>query len=74
MVLTRSDAELFVNLLAPLNVSCRRRLLEIDKKRAEIIFAGAFWLGYLFNTLDIEKSRATSRGLRHGMVTDCIGF
>ncbi len=72
--LHQSDINLLVKTLAPLNTACRRRLLETDKKRAEIIFAGAFWLGYLFNILDIKKGEATPRGLRHGLVAEHLGL
>jgi exopolyphosphatase/guanosine-5'-triphosphate,3'-diphosphate pyrophosphatase len=72
--LTVSEIELFINLLAPLNVDCRRRLLQADIKRSEIIFGGAFWLNHLFKILDLRKVRVTSRGLRHGVVIDYCGF
>ncbi|MCK5127080.1 MAG: hypothetical protein KAR42_12575 [candidate division Zixibacteria bacterium] len=61
-----------VNMISGLNLTCRRQLLSIDKKRAEIIFAGAFWLLYLFNRLDIKKVQASPRGLRHGMALEFL--
>ena len=70
VVLTTDDLELFVGLLAGLNSACRKRLLKFDKKRAGIIFAGAFWLGWVFKVLDLRKAEATPRGLRHGLVLD----
>jgi len=72
VVLTRRDIARFVNMLAGLSLPCRRQLLAVDKKRAEIIFAGAFWCQYVFKILDIKKARATPWGLRHGMAIDFL--
>ncbi len=72
VILTRRDIEDFVERLGSTSLTGRRRLLKIDKKRAEIIFAGAFWYRYLFKVLDIKKARATPWGLRHGMALDFL--
>jgi exopolyphosphatase/guanosine-5'-triphosphate,3'-diphosphate pyrophosphatase len=72
VTLSQNDLNMFVNILACLSLSCRRDLLAFDKKRAEIIFGGVFLLGYLFKILDIEKAKATPRGLRHGMALDIL--
>jgi exopolyphosphatase/guanosine-5'-triphosphate,3'-diphosphate pyrophosphatase len=72
VIITADEIELFTSLLSELNLPCRRRLLTVDKKRAEIIFAGSFWLGYLFKILKIHKATATPRGLRHGMVVEYL--
>lgn len=68
--LTIRDLEQSVRLLSRLSLPCRRQLLDIDRKRAEIIFGGAFWLYFLFKTIGIRKARATPKGLRHGMALD----
>lgn len=73
VMVTRKDIEGFVDHLGGLNLTGRRRLMTIDKKRAEIIFAGAFWYRYLFKVLDIKNARATPWGLRHGMALDFLG-
>lgn len=70
--LNLNEINRFTWLLASLNLTCRRQLLGIDKKRAEIIFAGAFWYGYLFKILNINRAVATPRGLRHGMALDFV--
>ena len=70
--LTGDDMSGFVNLLAAKNLAERRQVLALDKKRAEIIFAGAFWYKYLFNVLEVVRAVATPRGLRHGMVLDFL--
>ena len=67
-VLSIDELNLIIQILARLNLSGRRKLLAFDKKRAEIIFAGAFWLSYLFKILGLRQALATPRGLRHGMV------
>jgi exopolyphosphatase/guanosine-5'-triphosphate,3'-diphosphate pyrophosphatase len=72
VALTPADLDKFVGLLASSNLAERRRLLEIDKKRAEIIFAGAFWCRHLFKLLGINRAAAIPRGLRHGMVMDFL--
>ncbi|MEZ5358336.1 MAG: hypothetical protein R3F48_05850 [Candidatus Zixiibacteriota bacterium] len=72
VALSRKNLALLVDILGGLNLSCRRELLAIDKKRAEIIFAGAFWLLYLFNTMEIGKAQASPRGLRHGLALDFL--
>lgn len=58
--------------MASLNLSSRRKLLTEDKKRAEIIFSGAFWLLYLFKQLNIETAIATKCGLRHGLAREFV--
>jgi len=70
--LTGAEIDRFVGLLAPLNIGRRRQLLGIDKNRATIIFAGAFWYKYLFKILSVNKAVATPRGLRHGLATDFV--
>jgi exopolyphosphatase/guanosine-5'-triphosphate,3'-diphosphate pyrophosphatase len=72
VVLTRKDVDRFVNRLGGMSLTGRRRLLTIDKKRAEIIFAGAFWYRHLFKVLDIKSAHATPWGLRHGMALDFL--
>jgi len=72
VVLTNGEIEHFAGLLASMNLGRRRQLLGIDKKRAEIIFAGAFWYSYLFKILSLKKAVATPRGLRHGMAADFV--
>ncbi len=72
VILTRGEIGKCVNLLAAMTLAERRQLLNIDKKRAEIIFAGAFWYKHLFNILGIGKAVATPRGLRHGLVLDFL--
>jgi exopolyphosphatase/guanosine-5'-triphosphate,3'-diphosphate pyrophosphatase len=72
VTLTLKDVNQYIDLLAPLSLTCRRQLLAIDKKRAEIIFAGAFWYGYLFKLLTINRARAVPWGLRHGVVLDFL--
>ncbi len=71
-IVTRNDLRFLVDILAGLDLNCRKKLLTIDKKRAEIIFAGAFWLLYLFNTIEIRKAKASPRGLRHGMALEFV--
>lgn len=73
ITLTGKDIKRSVALLAPLTLTRRRQLLGIDKNRAEIIFAGAFWYVYLFKILGIKRAVATPRGLRHGLVMDFLG-
>ncbi|MEE9442434.1 MAG: hypothetical protein V3V99_07180 [candidate division Zixibacteria bacterium] len=58
--------------LASRSLASRRKLLAVDKKRAEIIFAGAFWLLYLFKQLNIETAIASPRGLRHGLAREFV--
>jgi exopolyphosphatase / guanosine-5'-triphosphate,3'-diphosphate pyrophosphatase len=70
--LTEPNLAEFVYMLAAKSLAERRRLLVDDPKRAEIIFAGAFWLWHLYKTLPLVKARATSRGLRHGMALDFL--
>ncbi len=72
VILTRAEISRYVSMLAGLSLTCRRQLLAVDKKRAEIIFAGAFWYDYVFKVLDIKKARATPWGLRHGMAIDFL--
>jgi len=72
VLLTRKDIDGFVDRLGGVSLTGRRKLMAIDKKRAEIIFAGAFWYRYLFKVLDIKKARATPWGLRHGMALDFL--
>ncbi|MCP4569801.1 MAG: hypothetical protein GY841_19655 [FCB group bacterium] len=72
VVLTVHDLDLFVGLLAKLNLPGRRQLLEPDKKRGEIIFAGVLWLGWLFKTLGLKKAKASPRGLRQGLALDWL--
>ncbi len=72
VVMARAEIEQYVYLLSSLGLTCRRQLLAVDKKRAEIIFAGAFWLHYVLKVLDIKKAVATPWGLRHGMVLDYL--
>ena len=67
VMLTDHDLERFTCLLADSSLTERRRLLALDPKRAEIIFAGAFWLRHLFKVLNIKRAYATARGLRHGL-------
>jgi len=71
--LTVSEIQIFISLLSRLNLKGRRQLLEIDKKRAEIILAGAFWLSYLFKILGLKQAVATGRGLRHGLICERLG-
>lgn len=70
--ISREEIEIYACLLADLSLGCRRELLAIDKKRAEIIFAGAFWLGYVLKRLGIRRAKATPRGLRHGMALEFL--
>ncbi len=72
VTLTPADLDRFVDRMASSNLAERRHLLEIDKKRAEIIFAGAFWCRYLFKLLGLNRAAAIPRGLRHGMVMDFL--
>jgi len=72
VALTRQEIAHFTYRLSCLNLTGRRRLLSFDKARAEIIFAGSFWLGYLYKKLGISKAKATRRGLRHGLVLDYL--
>lgn len=66
--LSKEELDLLVSILAGLDNSGRRKLCRLDKKRAEIIFAGAFWLAWLFKIMGIERAEATLAGLRHGLV------
>jgi len=70
--LSADNLDFFVRLLAGLDLPCRRQLLSLDEKRAEIIFAGVLWLSCLFNILDLKKAAATPRGLRHGLAVDWL--
>lgn len=72
VVLTAAELDLFMRLLAKLDLPGRRQLLEPDKKRGEIIFAGVLWLGWLFKTLGLKKAKASPRGLRQGLVLDWL--
>ncbi len=72
VALSRKDIDGFVDQLGNMSLTGRRRLLPVDKKRAEIIFAGAFWYRYLFKVMDIKTARATPWGLRHGMALDFL--
>lgn len=72
VIITADEIDIFTRLFSELNLPCRRQLLTVDKKRAEIIFSGSFWLGYLFKILKIHKATATPRGLRHGMVVEYL--
>jgi exopolyphosphatase/guanosine-5'-triphosphate,3'-diphosphate pyrophosphatase len=72
VILSQREIADYVNLLARRSLTSRRQLLKIDKKRAEIIFAGAFWCNYLFKVLEIKKAGAVPRGLRHGVVMDFL--
>ncbi len=67
VTLTDHDLDRFIFLLADASLTERRRLLAIDPKRAEIIFAGAFWLRHLYRVLNIKRAYAAARGLRHGL-------
>jgi exopolyphosphatase / guanosine-5'-triphosphate,3'-diphosphate pyrophosphatase len=70
--LTEPKLAQFVYTLAAGNLTERRRLLDVDRARAEIIFAGAFWLWHLYKTVPIAGARASSKGLRHGMALDFL--
>lgn len=70
--LTRDDIDRFTILWADASLTERRRLLETDRQRAEVIFAGTFWLAYLYKILGLKKAQATPRGVRHGMVLDFL--
>jgi exopolyphosphatase/guanosine-5'-triphosphate,3'-diphosphate pyrophosphatase len=70
--LTEPKLAEFVYMMAAGSVKQRRRLLDVDRARAEIIFAGAFWLWHLFKTVPIVRAQATVRGLRHGMALDFL--
>ncbi len=72
VLLGRNDIMRMIDHLADLSLSGRRRALAIDPKRAEIIFAGAFWLGFLYKSLRLSKARAVARGLRHGLALDYL--
>ncbi len=65
--LVREELELLVTILSGQSNADRRKLCRLDQKRAEIIFAGAFWLDWLYKVMDIKKAEATSAGLRHGL-------
>jgi exopolyphosphatase/guanosine-5'-triphosphate,3'-diphosphate pyrophosphatase len=70
--LTRNDLEDMVHSLAGKTLAEKRELLTFDKKRARVIFAGAFWLWYLFKVLNLERATATQRGLRHGLALEYL--
>ena len=70
--LTRDDIDRFTSLWAEASLAGRRRILKIDRQRAEVIFAGTFWLRHLYKILGLKKARATPRGLRHGLVLDFL--
>jgi exopolyphosphatase/guanosine-5'-triphosphate,3'-diphosphate pyrophosphatase len=72
VVISQTELDGYIALLGRLGITCRRQLLTVDKKRAEIIFAGAFWYSYLFKRLGVTKVTATPRGLRHGIVLDFL--
>lgn len=72
VLLTRSDVDRFVSLWAGTSLSGRRRLLGPERKRAEVIFAGTFWLRYVYKGLKLDQARATRRGLRHGLAADFL--
>jgi exopolyphosphatase/guanosine-5'-triphosphate,3'-diphosphate pyrophosphatase len=72
VILSQREIADYASLLARRSLTSRRQLLKTDKKRAEIIFAGAFWCNYLFKVLEIKKADAVPRGLRHGMVMDFL--
>lgn len=66
------EVEKFPFGLALMNLADRRSLLPDDKKRGEIIFAGAFWLWHLFKIAGLKKGIATPRGLRHGLALEYL--
>jgi len=66
------EIAVMANMLAGLTTACRRKLLDFDKKRAEVIFAGAFALWFLFKHLELPGARLTHRGLRHGLALDFL--
>ncbi len=68
--LTVSDINLSMRCLAPMTAAVRRKLLQADKKRAEIIFAGAYWLATVYKYTGLIKAEATPHGLRHGLVRE----
>ncbi|MDD4050721.1 MAG: hypothetical protein PHR28_02325 [candidate division Zixibacteria bacterium] len=70
--LTRDNIDRFTMLWADASLTERRRLLDTDRQRAEVIFAGTFWLKYLYKMLGLKKATATPRGLRHGLVLDFL--
>jgi exopolyphosphatase/guanosine-5'-triphosphate,3'-diphosphate pyrophosphatase len=70
--LTRADIDRFTRLWGEASLAERRRLLGADLKRAEVIFAGTFWLGYLYKKLGLKKAQAIPRGLRHGLALDWL--
>jgi len=72
VALTPAELDGYVSMLGRMSSACRRQLLEIDKKRTELIFAGAFWCKYLLKILEIRQAVATPWGLRHGMVIDLL--
>ena len=59
VALTPDDLGRCVDILAAMNLTARREVLAVDKKRAGIIFAGAFWLSYLLKELRIPRAEAT---------------
>ncbi|MFH1699916.1 MAG: hypothetical protein ABIE07_04940 [Candidatus Zixiibacteriota bacterium] len=63
--------DMVINLAAQ-NLASRRKSLPVDKKRADIIFAGAFWLLYLFKQLNIKTAIASPFGLRHGLAREFV--
>jgi exopolyphosphatase/guanosine-5'-triphosphate,3'-diphosphate pyrophosphatase len=71
-LLTRDDVDRFVRLWSVTSLSGRRRLLGPERKRAEVIFAGTFWLRSVYKALSLDTARATPRGLRHGLALDFL--
>jgi len=72
VILTRVDIDCAVRLWTETSLSDRRRLLGPERKRAEVIFAGTFWLQYVYKALSLGRARATPRGLRHGLALDFL--
>jgi exopolyphosphatase / guanosine-5'-triphosphate,3'-diphosphate pyrophosphatase len=72
LILTRKEIDRFTRLWTETSLTGRRRLLGPERKRAEVIFAGTFWLRYLYKALALGKARATPRGLRHGLALDFL--
>lgn len=73
VTISRDELDLLVTILAGLDNAGRRKLCRLDKKRAEIIFAGAFLLAWVFKDMGLTEAEATSAGLRHGLARQYLG-
>jgi exopolyphosphatase/guanosine-5'-triphosphate,3'-diphosphate pyrophosphatase len=71
-VLKRENLDTLVSDLARKSLVEKRNMLPFDKDRAGVIFAGAFWLRYLFKVLNVRQAVATQRGLRHGLAIEYL--